>query len=328
LVTGSISLNHRKLLEVLGIFKTIAVIYFIGLLLQFAGITNEILVFQLTETYGAVHQRFTSFSGNPLLLGMYSFLAITVCLVEYQYTKSTSRRLWLLAILLMATTCLYFSYARRYYVLALLIGAYFILNRSKPRTYFAYAVLVGLVSALLVMVLGSATVLERLHTSLDFIEDPGNVSRVLLWLSAMNIIAEHPLLGLGIGSEGSVGKSNEELLARLEEGTVAEMYYLKVGVEFGIFVAAFFVYWMSHLVSKSSSASLARMHLFRTVPLLGAIESVMGGALGSPFFAFPFWLVVTQMLRQGHERDVKAVGTLHPQSDSPPDSPTSVRSGV
>lgn len=299
LLAGWVPLDYRRLLEVMGVFKLITVIYFFGLLLQLAGVESELLVVTLTRTFGDAHPRYTSFSGGPLLLGMFSFLGLVVCLADYGEAKSLSRKWWLFSIMAMALVNLYFSYARRYYVIAFLAGAFFVWSTRARNRALVYVVLPSSIVGLAVMAAAlDLPIFARFSSILDFEEEGGNQLRFLLWLRALDFIGESPVLGLGVGSEGTVGQSEEAVQERLQDGAIAEMYYLKVGVEFGAIVAVFFAAWMAFLTFFSMQERTKGMFLYRVIPILGAVECIMGGALGSPFFAFPFWLVVAQMLRQ------------------------------
>lgn len=294
LVAGMVKLDYDRLLRVLGIFKFIAVVYFAGLLLQFAGMENAVVVPALTETFGEVHRRYTSIAGNPLLLGMFSFFAVLVCLAEYPQ----SRHKWRLrAVIGMALVCLYFSYARRYYVLTLLAIGAFLWMRKVRRTYLTYAGYSFLALVALAVVASDFQIYDRIASIADFESDAGNVGRLVLWLRSIDIIDENPLLGMGVGFEGTIGKTEEETLERVDEGAIAEMYYLKVAVEFGMIVGAFFLLWICALLRRSLKED---PFLYRVLPALVAVECIMGGALASPFFAFPVWLVVAQMFRRDH----------------------------
>lgn len=293
LLAGMVRLDYDRLLRILGVFKFVAVVYFSGLLLQFAGVENAVMVASQTETFGEVHQRYTSISGNPLLLGMYSFFAVLVCLAEYPQARRRAKWL-LLAVISMALVCLYFSYARRYYVLTLLAIGAFLWMRKVRRTYFTYAGYAFIALLVLAILVADLHIYDRLASMVDFDSDAGNVGRLILWLRSIDLINENPLLGMGVGFEGTIGKTEEETLERVDDGAIAEMYYLKVALEFGMIVGAFFALWMLSLIRRS----LKDDHfLYHTTPILTAVECVMGGALASPFFAFPFWLIVAQMRR-------------------------------
>jgi hypothetical protein len=322
LVASMTHLDYRRLLNALAIFKYAALILFFGLILQLIGVESPFLVVTQTATFGEVHARYGSLTGGPLLLGTLSFVGLVTCLASFPQQRTTSAKLWLLGIALMALINVYFSYARRYYVLSLLAIGLFLWVSRKRKPSLVYVATPALFIAVAVLAVAiDVSILGRLASILDFEEEGGNQLRFLLWLRALAFIEQHPFLGLGVGSEGTVGQSQEAILLRLEEGAIAEMYFLKVGVEFGAFVGLFFAVWMIALVIKSLRLNGYQYFLYWAFPLLGAVECVLGGGLASPFFAFPFWLVISQLLRHqdgsfGNHADLPNGRPLGPPSSS------------
>jgi O-antigen ligase len=243
---------------------------------------------------------------------MFSFFAILVCVAEYPQ-RSRGEKWRLLAVVAIALVCLYFSYARRYYVMAALAIGYFLWVRKTKHTYFTYAGYVFI--AILLLTSEAMPIYGRIASIFDFETDAGNIGRLTLWLRAIDSINENPLLGAGVGFEGTIGKTEEETLERVEEGAIAEMYYLKVALEFGVIVGAFFILWLLTLARRSFKED---HFLYRVLPALTIVECIMGGALASPFFAFPFWLIVTQMLRLNKKPSPPPRAAAAPASALPP----------
>ncbi len=299
LLTGSITLNYRDLASVLNVFKLITPFYFVGLLLQLAGVSNNFLVLEQTITLGEIHARYTSFSGGCLLLGVFSLIAILVVLSEYLEAKSPTQKLVLLVVFSMAVINLYFTYTRRYYVLFLLAITYFaylIVSQKRGKKLFLLLALAAIIGVVASEIFSTISISGRLLSSID-LDEPGNELRVFLWLHALDIITANPWLGLGIGSEGSIGKSAEQVSENLVDGPMAESYFLRMGVDFGAVVALFFVVWIVIAIRASWTPGTKGLFLLRAIPALCAIESLFGTGLVSPYLGFIFWLVITQALR-------------------------------
>ncbi len=308
LVASSITLNYRQLVSVLGILKYVALIYFIGLVVQLTGVGDGFFAFEQTTTSGITHQRYTSLSGGTILFGAISFLTIVALLSEYIETQSPKTKTILLTILSMSVVSLYFSYTRRFYILSLMAVAYFLYlefahNKSRNKFLIYVFLPMSILSLIVSEVFWDSVFSSRLISSLDLEEVGGNEIRILLWLRAIDSIVANPFLGLGVGSEGTIGKSVEQVLEYLfVDAPIIDMYYLQVAVDFGVFVGLFFLIWVIFTVRVSFKRSTKRMFLYRTVPLLFALESFIGTELVSPLFAFVFWLVLAQMLRLERKR--------------------------
>ena len=151
--------------------------------------------------------------------------------------------------------------------------------------------LIGATFISVIVVDDIAHLFPRVWSIFDFQDDPGNVLRVVKWIEALNMIAEHPLLGVGFGASGTLGRDPSEFI-NAEDIFTAESYYLQVTMEGGILVGIIVLFVMGKVVFRSLRNVRHDHQTLLTTSILVSltIESIAGTAITSPLPAILFWL--------------------------------------
>lgn len=276
-------------------------INFIGILLQLSGYDADYLVLEQTATLGLVHDRYTSFMGGSLSLGYISMFN-AICSIYYLFTSNRHTEKLIYGVLfILAIYTLYLSFTRRFYILFIVAAILMAFNRYDWRyvvTTLVAIMIIAIVSQMgVVNNLGNESynvrVWDRFISTFDISGDEeGNKFRILKGIQAVEWSLSSPLLGLGVGSVGTIGKSIEELSENFEESIIAEMYYLHVAVDFGIFVAVYFVLLMLYLFYKTTIEFYLSGSIVALLLALYPIDCISSLELAAPFPALMFWLCI------------------------------------
>jgi hypothetical protein len=266
----------------------------VGLVVQLYGYHSEFLVDDFTMTASEVHVRYTSFVGGALALGMIS--TITALSSAYWLLARQQHRIYNTLIFIASIICVYYSYSRRGYVI-LALGLFVILWRTyysplgTRKMLLSAFLLVGATFLMASTLDDIGNVFPRIWSIFDFQNDPGNVLRVVKWIEAINTIAEHPLLGVGFGSSGTLGREPSDLLDGHNIFT-AESYYLQVAMEGGLLVGAIVLFVMGKVIFGSLKCVRHEHQILLTTSILVSLasESIAGTAITSPLMAILFWL--------------------------------------
>jgi len=158
--------------------------------------------------------------------------------------------------------------------------------RLRLRRLGLVTLLIVLALAFLVPHLGSTSV-ARLRTIIDPTQATAQV-RLLIWRGALDLVARHPLLGVGLGNfefaYAEVRSVEEWHLSRREVVDDAHNEYLHLTVETGLFGLAAFLWFLTR------AARLVRNLLYNAtlrgeaLPLIGSLA----GLLLYAGFGFPF----------------------------------------
>jgi len=274
-------------------------INFIGTLLQLSGYNSVYLVLQQTATLELLHDRYASFMGGVLSLGYVSMFN-AICSLYYLLMSNRKKDKILYGVLfVLAIFTLYFSFTRRFYVIFIIAAILMAIHRYNWRR-----VVISLVAIISITIVFNIVVvdnmsdksynflfLDRFASTFDFSGgDEGNEYRILKGIQAIDWSLTSPFLGLGVGSVGTIGKSIEELSENFDEAMIAETYYLHVAIDFGIFVAVYFLLFMLYLFYKSiiefhiSGSIAALLLVLYPIDCIGSVE------LAGPFPAVMFWL--------------------------------------
>lgn len=266
----------------------------VGLVAQLYGYQSAFLVDEQTITASEVHIRYTSLVGGALALGIIS--TITALSSAYWLLARQQYRIYNALVLIASIICTYFSYSRRGYII-LALGLLVIFWRTYYSPLMTRKMLLAtlfLISAAFLMVIfheDVGNILPRVWSIFDFQDDPGNVLRVVKWIEALDTIGAHPLLGVGFGESGTLGRDPSELLNG-EDIFSAESYYLQVAMEGGIPVGAIVLLVIGKVVFGSLKYVRHdnRTLLTTTILVVVAFESIAGTAITSPLIAILFWL--------------------------------------
>jgi len=305
MIYGRTFMQEDQLRWLLKSLLIIVPINFLGILLQFSGYVDNLLQVDMTETLGIVHERYTSFVGGSLMLGYVSMLNSIVALYYLVFSEKKIQRILFGLLFLLASITLFYSFSRRFYLLwivaVLLIPTY----RYGWRSMFS-AFLAGGVLILSVVMAGNLfrnvsnsdhiSISDRILSTFVIHDGSGNDIRMMKNLQSLNLTISNPLLGMGVGSVGTIGKTREELIDNFEDAVIAETYYLHIGVDFGIIVATLFTVMMVYLAFISIKKFKYSGRLSALIVLLYPIESFVGAALYGVFPAFIFWISICVLL--------------------------------
>ena len=274
-------------------------INFMGILFQFTDYNTIFFQIDMTETLGIVHERYTSFFGGSLGLGYVSMLNAIVALYYLVHSEKKEPRILFGFLFLLASIMLFFSYSRRFYLLWFISVLLIPIHRYGWRSIFT-ALLGGIgvilsvtiVENLLTSVSNSENILisDRILSTFDITDGSGNDIRIIKNLQSVNLVISNPLLGLGVGSVGTIGKEREEIQENFEDAVIAETYYLHVGVDFGLVVATLFTMMMFYLALISFREFNLSGYLSALLIFLYVIEAFVGTSLVGVLSAFIFWL--------------------------------------
>ncbi len=274
-------------------------INFLGILLQFVGYADNLLQIDMTETLGIAHERYTSFLGGSLMLGYVSMLNAIVALYFLVYSEKQIQRILFGLLFFLASLTLFFSYSRRFYLLWIIAVLFIPAYRYGWRSMFtAFLAGVGIILSFTfagnlfrnVSSLDNISISDRILSTFDINEGSGNDIRIMKNMQSLDLIISNPLLGLGVGSVGTIGKTREELADNFEDAVIAETYYLHIGVDFGIVVAILFTVLMIYLAIISFREFIWSGSLSAILIFLYPIESVIGATLYGVLPAFIFWI--------------------------------------
>ncbi|OGC90725.1 MAG: hypothetical protein A2W25_07290 [candidate division Zixibacteria bacterium RBG_16_53_22] len=313
LICGRNVLTPEQFDRLMLVLSVVAFPNLVGLVAQLYGHHSAFLVDEFTMTASEVHVRYTSFVGGALALGMIS--TITALSSAYWLLARQQYRVYNALIFIASIICVYFSYSRRGYVI-LALGLLVILWRTyySPlgirKMLLAAFLLVGATFLVAILLDDVGNIFPRVLSIYDFQNDPGNVLRVVKWLEALNTIAEHPLLGVGFGVSGTLGRDPSEFLDA-DDIFSAESYYLQVAMEGGVLVGAIVLFVMGKVVFGSLKCVRHDHQTLLTTSILVslAFESIAGTAITSPLMAILFWLayginssVLAKNVRYAQER--------------------------
>lgn len=299
MIYGRTFMHEDQLRWLLKSLLVVVPINFIGILLQFSGYVENLLEIDMTETLGIVHERYTSFLGGSLMLGYVSMLNAIVALYYLVYSEDQKQRILFGLLFLLASITLFFSYSRRFYLLWIVAVLLIPIYRYGWRSMFT-AFLAGVGLILSVTMAGNlfsnvsssenVSISDRILSTFDINEGSGNDIRMMKNLQSLDLVISNPMLGLGVGSVGTIGKTREELAENFEDAVIAETYYLHIGVDFGVVVATLFTIIMFYLALISVkefnwSGGLSALLIF-----LYVIESFVGASLNGVLPAVIFWM--------------------------------------
>ena len=213
----------------------------------------------VAETVGAYQSLLVNLGGETVMrlvslfpdphmaafyFGMTAFLSLSL-IFNPQTTKKS--RLWYSVIglsLLLATLLTFSRGAYLALIVAGIVGLVIYwkcLSISLKRVASAIVVM-----AALALILPGNPISDRLHSSFDQL-DNSVAERALIWSQATQIIAEHPLLGVGLGNYAY----HLEPAAHYRTPIYAHNTYLDIAVELGILPAVLFALLIIYSITTS-----------------------------------------------------------------------------
>jgi O-antigen ligase len=238
--------------------------------------------------------------GHPNSFSIYVTTGLPFLLAWFFITKNTITRLLCGAIFLIGATSLIFSLSRSGWIEFLIISAIGLmaavyLKRIKMR----YAVLLALLASLVLMGLvffGPDVILLRLTSN-----DRGSAnSRIILAKTALAIIKDHPLLGVGLNNYMLAmflyDPSNFRLLVH--------NVYLLITAETGLLGGATFILllasalincWRIFIRSKDDTLSALSIGLFSAITAIAIHGLVDYDLIGDGRLSSQFWLLIAMV---------------------------------
>lgn len=189
------------------------------------------------RAFPELRKRIFSTWENPNILAAYLDIVICVLLGLFARLEKKTARIWLGIAMTACLACLAMTYARGAFLTIVAIAAGYGLMRDKR-----------LLAALLVVLAGilllDPVLLERMKTAFS-VADTSSEMRIAMWESTVQMIMDHPVLGIGWGAYWMVYPLYDTYIV---DGSVvlvhAHNIYLNYPAEIGLAGgAAFFVYF-------------------------------------------------------------------------------------
>lgn len=290
---------------VMHMFQAFTVLYFIGVILQMLGFESIFLNIDLTITDGVLHDRYGSFAGGTLALGLTASFSLMYCLYEFVYSNNKSIKNIFLIIASLLT--IVFAQSRRYYLFVFIIGFliyWFNPNREikNKKQKFKIILISTFITVLLVVFLyifrDTNYYLVRIFSVFDFSGDESNVLRVVKWIEAIQYFLNNFWTGMGFGATGTIGKNFDPTVTSLDEIIVAESYYLKILVECGIiFGLTYFALQIFFLKKAFNQLKNYEVAFAAYSMIFFFIESFTSTALESAISSMLFWISASIILK-------------------------------
>jgi len=299
---------------------------------------------------------FSSF-GNPNYLAGYLIACLPPAFVLLTALKSRWKKIILLTTIVVLYTSLLMTYTRAAWVgffvsILFTVGLLFFWQgkRFLKENRYWLAVLTSLLLAITVIYSvpnplngEGRSVVGRVASSLDL---SSYASRSLIWLSAIEIVKEHPIIGAGIGTLGvNYPAAQGKVLAQARYARFipqanfsinAHNDLLHMWAEIGI-LGLLCAAWIIIAFYKGALLSLRRLGTERRLLLIGFV----GGALAilvHSVFSFPFHVIPNGLLfwlylalswvtirQSGAKREESRVESLEPGAQDPEPKPQKLR---
>ncbi len=236
LVTQNVTTKDeiKNLAYALGLSAVLVVAY--GFFQYIFGIDTADMKWVDGEAFPELKKRVFSTWENPNILAAYLDIVISVLLGLFAKLEGKNTRIMLAVAMTACLACLAMTYARGALLTAVLVmGGYGVL-RDK-RILLALMVIAGAVLAL------DPVLLERMQTAFS-VADTSSEMRIAMWESTVQMIMDHPLLGIGWGAYWMVYPLYDTYIV---DGSVmlvhAHNIYLNYWAEIGIIGGTAFLWY-------------------------------------------------------------------------------------
>lgn len=193
------------------------------------------------KAFPELRKRIFSTWENPNILAAYLDIVICMLLGLFAKLEGRSARICLGAAMAACLACLAMTYARGAFLTIVVIGAGYGVMRDKR-------LLIALLLLLAGILFLDPVLLERMKTAFS-VADTSSEMRLAMWESTVQMIMDHPLLGIGWGAYWMVYPLYDTYIV---DGSVvlvhAHNIYLNYPAEIGLLGgAAFFVYFFKSM---------------------------------------------------------------------------------
>ncbi|MFI3174704.1 MAG: O-antigen ligase family protein [Bacillota bacterium] len=190
-----------------------------------------------------VRTRVFSILTSPNILGSLMTLSLPLCIAFGNIAKSIYGKLLFYAFACTMTLTLVFTFSRGAWIgFAAAVSIYVFF---KDKKLFIPVILLGVLAICVVPGISSRI---AYMVSPAYIESSLRAGRLIRWITGLQILSEHPVLGVGLGHFGGAVAMNHEmayLLGGVHEPTYyMDNNYLKIAVETGLFGLTAFVILM------------------------------------------------------------------------------------
>ncbi len=294
-IYGNNNISASQIYKSLKICTYSSILGIVGLVGQMFGFFQSFKL-EITNTLGEVHVRYTSFFGSSIVFGF--ICAINGVILFYSLITEGKLKLKDLFLLLTSVACLIFSYTRGAYLI-FIVGILVIsaLHMQKVKKAFIFTLVITVLILVFSVILDFNIFLSRLSSFLDFKNEGANVERLLKWINAIKIFLNNFWVGTGPGSTGSVGVSREDAWEYANSyGVVTESYVLKVFVENGAFIGAFFMlFYVFSIYNAFRFLNHPVKKLLIAIFVAIVIESFTLQSLESPLISMVFWICFSSL---------------------------------
>jgi putative inorganic carbon (hco3(-)) transporter len=216
--------------------------------------------------------------GNPNFLAL---LMVFVIFFSLSFLGAV-RNAWLKLALLSTAGCCFFVFLKcqsRGGTLAL-VGAmivYWLMQKRKALTFVALSAGIGLSLAFM----APATYLERMNTILHYQEDSSATGRIDMWQESIEVIASHPVLGIGPANFQVVTRS-----PKYPYGISQHEAYLQMASEAGVPAALLYIAlllggiqaaWVTRRLASPGHKNLGYLHKIAEGLLCALVAIVVAG---------------------------------------------------
>jgi putative inorganic carbon (HCO3(-)) transporter len=234
---------------------------------------------KITRVYSYLH--------NPNLLAGYLMSAVILSLVAIFAWQGRFKKALAITMLVVNGSCLILTFSRGAWiglliaVLALLAMLHYWWSQQMPlfwRTWFIWIILGSLGGLLLVGIVFSETLRERIFSIFADRSDSSNNFRKNVWAGVFKMISDYPLTGIGPGHNSFNQIYPFYLVLPSYTALSAYSIFLEITAETGLIGLASFV-WLIVVTFNTGLVELRRLRESRSVEgfwLIGAIASLVG----------------------------------------------------
>ncbi len=305
---------------VLKIFQVVTILNFIGVLLQVVGFQSIFLDLDRVKTDGIDHDRYGSFAGGTLALGLISSISFIFSLYKIVYERNKS--LIQIGFTIISFATLILAQSRRFYILVFIIGVLMFLFDINKNTNINKILRIGLFTFLgllislffLYSIRANNYYLLRLFSIVDFENDGANLERVAKWLLAINSFLNNFWFGMGLGASGTIGKNLTDDDSSVDIFS-AESYFIKIFVEGGvIFGVLCLLFLIVYLVKSFKNLQNSQKALAAYIYIFFFLECFMSTSLESAFPSIIFWICVSKLFATNEQTNDEYFQVINPET--------------
>jgi len=168
-----------------------------ALIIQLA-VSLVFVIYGLSIYYMHGLSRFTLEAFNPNVIGVYVFAACAVALFSITYFKSRILKLLGFIQLSGLVYCLYLTYSRGSLLTFFIFAAVFLWLAGRKKIVFAAVGAMAVIGMIVFSLEHVSTLIHKFSLALRL--GSGLTARDVLWQSALGIVLDHPVFGIGFGA--------------------------------------------------------------------------------------------------------------------------------